>query len=86
MLVSNLVLFKNLFRRHVSLIGGISYEQFKKIFASNKSVVEEFVAENTPLETIESWVQKKAKSTKKQTKPSRGLNTLAKWKVIVNKL
>ena len=61
--------------------GGISYEEFKRIFSSNMQVVEEFVLDNSSVETIENWTQKKAKKMNKRAKPTRGKNTLENWKV-----
>ena len=44
-------------------------------------VVEEFVLDNSSVETIENWTQKKAKKMNKRAKPTRGKNTLENWKV-----
>ena len=63
---------------------GITYEDFKKIFANNKSVIEDFVLENTDVETLEKWVEEKAKKVNKEPKPSRGENKLKNWKVKLN--
>ena len=52
------------------------YEEFTKIFSSNMNVVEEYVLENSSVETIEKWTQKKAKKLNKKAKPSRGKNIL----------
>jgi prephenate dehydrogenase len=59
----------------------MTYEEFKKIFSSNMNVVEEYVLENSSVETIEKWTQKKAKKLNKKAKPTRGKNTLETWKV-----
>ena len=64
---------------HIS--GGITYEEFKKIFSSNMNVVEDFILENSSVETIEKWTQKKAKKLNKKAKPTQGKNTLETWKV-----
>ena len=48
----------------------MTYEEFKQIFSSNLNVVEEYVLENSCVETIEKWTQKKAKKlNKKQNQP-----------------
>ena len=68
----------------VSPLGGInSYDEFKKVFANHKKLIEEFVVENDALavSTVENWVEMKAKKTNKQPKPSRGANQLNTWKV-----
>ena len=62
--------------------GGVSYEDFKKLFANNKNIIEEFVLENTNIETLETWVEQKSKKLNKQPTPSRGANQLNKWKVL----
>ena len=59
----------------------MTYEEFKQIFSSNLNVVEEYVLENSSVETIEKWTQKKAKKLNKKAKPTRGKNTLETWKV-----
>ena len=44
--------------------GGISsYDEFKKVFANNKKLIEEFVVESDmmSMETLENWVEMKAK-------------------------
>ena len=49
--------------------GGInSYDEFKKVFANHKKLIEEFVVENEALavSTVENWVEMKAKKTNKQ--------------------
>ena len=64
--------------------GGISsYDEFKKVFANNKKLIEEFVVESDmmSMETLENWVEMKAKRTNQQPKPSRGANQLNGWKV-----
>ena len=78
--------FKVFFYQFVLYIlpGGLnSYDEFKKVFANNKKLIEEFVLESNevPVETLEGWVEKKAKKTNKQPKPSRGANQLNNWKV-----
>ena len=45
------------------------------------NVVEDYVLENSSVETIEKWTQKKAKKLNKKAKPTRGKNTLETWKV-----
>ena len=70
----------NTFYRHV--LGGVSYEEFKKIFANNKNVIEEFVLENSNIETLEKWVEEKSSKVNKEPKTSRGANQLKNWKVI----
>ena len=70
--------------KNVVFLGGLSsYDEFKKVFANNKKLIEEFVLESSevPVETLENWVEKKAKKTNKQPKPSRGANQLNCWKV-----
>ena len=67
-----------------TLQGGISsYDEFKKVFANNKKLIEEFVVESDmmSMETLENWVEMKAKRTNQQPKPSRGANQLNGWKV-----
>jgi hypothetical protein len=59
----------------------MTYEEFKKIFSSNTNVVEEYVLENSSVETIVKWTQKKAKKLNKNAKPTRGKNTFETWKV-----
>ena len=66
----------------ISLLGGITYEEFKKIFSSNLNVLEDYVLENTSVDTIEKWTHKKAKKLNKKAKPTRGKNTLDNWKVM----
>ena len=58
-----------------------NYEDFKKLFANNKNIIEEFVLENTNIETLESWVEQKSKKVNKQAKPTRGAHQLKDWKV-----
>ena len=78
--VSNLILQNN--GIEILLSGGITYEEFKKIFSSNLNVLEDYVLENTSVDTIEKWTHKKAKKLNKKAKPTRGKNTLDNWKVI----
>ena len=66
----------------MTFLGGVSYEEFKKIFANNKNVIEEFVLENSNIETLEKWVEEKSSKVNKQPKTSRGANQLKNWKVI----
>ena len=66
----------------LTFLGGVSYEEFKKIFANNKNVIEEFVLENSNIETLEKWVEEKSSKVNKQPKTSRGANQLKNWKVI----
>ena len=66
----------------VKFLGGLSYEEFKKIFANNKNVIEEFVLENSNIETLEKWVEEKSSKVNKEPKTSRGANQLKNWKVI----
>ena len=63
------------------LDAGLSYEDFKKLFANNKNIIEEFVLENTNIETLETWVEQKSKKLNQQPTPSRGASQLSKWKV-----
>ena len=65
----------------VCFADGVTYEDFKKLFANNKNVIEEFVLENAGLERLESWVEEKCRRVNKQPKPSRGSNQLRQWKV-----
>ena len=60
--------------------GVISYEDFKKLFANNKNVIEEFVLENTSLETLESWYEQKAVKSEPEP-PSTKSHHLDSWKV-----
>ena len=46
------------------------------------NVLEEYVLENTSVDTIEKWTHKKAKKLNKKAKPTRGKNTLDAWKVL----
>ena len=69
----------------VTFLGGVSYEEFKKIFANNKNVIEEFVLENSNIETLEKWVEEKSSKVNKEPKTSRGANKLKNWKVIWTK-
>ena len=69
----------------MTFLGGVSYEEFKKIFANNKNVIEEFVLENSNIETLEKWVEEKSSKVNKQPKTSRGANQLKNWKVIWTK-
>ena len=46
------------------------------------NVLEDYVLENTSVDTIEKWTHKKAKKLNKKAKPTRGKNTLDNWKVI----
>ena len=69
----------------VTFLGGVSYEEFKKIFANNKNVIEEFVLENSNIETLEKWVEEKSSKVNKEPKTSRGANKLKNWKVIGTK-
>ena len=47
-------------------------------------ILEEYILENSSVETIEKWMQKKAKKLNKKSKPTRGKNTLDSWKVKFN--
>ena len=46
------------------------------------NVLEDYVLENTSVDTIEKWTHKKAKKLNKKAKPTRGKNTLDNWKVV----
>ena len=56
-------------------------DEMKELLSSNPDLLEQFVLENTDLETLERWMQKRAKSLNQPIKPARGKNKLAKWKV-----
>ena len=65
--------------------GTMSVEELKEVLAANPSMLERYVLETISLETLEKWMQRKAESLNLPTKPFRGKNKLAKWKVKVNK-
>ena len=56
-------------------------DEMKELLSCNQDLLEQFVLENTDLETLERWMQKRAKSLNQPIKPARGKNKLAKWKV-----
>ena len=61
--------------------GVISYEDFKKLFANNKNIIEEFVLENTSLETLESWYEQKVAVRAEPEPPLTKSHHLDSWKV-----
>ena len=65
--------------------GTMSVEELKEVLAAHPEMLERYVLETISLETLEKWMQRKAESLNLPTKPFRGKNKLAKWKVRVNK-
>ena len=59
----------------------MTMDEMRELLSSNQDLLEQFVLENTDLETIEKWMQKRAKSLNQPIKPARGKNKLTTWKV-----
>ena len=63
--------------------GTMSVDELKEVLAANPEMLERYVLETISLETLEKWMQRKAETLNLPTKPFRGKNKLAKWKVRV---
>ena len=61
--------------------GTMTVEELKEVLAANPEMLERYVLETVSLETLEKWMQRKAEILNLPTKPFRGKNKLAKWKV-----
>ena len=61
--------------------GTMSVDELKEVLAANPEMLERYVLETISLETLEKWMQRKAETLNLPTKPFRGKNKLAKWKV-----
>ena len=54
----------------------------KELLVGNPELLEQFVVENTDLDTLEKWMQMRAKSLGQLIKPPRAKNKLSSWKVL----
>ena len=63
--------------------GTMSVDELKEVLAANPEMLERYVLETISLETLEKWMQRKTETLNLPTKPFRGKNKLAKWKVRV---
>ena len=61
--------------------GTMTVDELKEVLAANPEMLERYVLETISLETLEKWMQRKAETLNLPTKPFRGKNKLAKWKV-----
>ena len=66
--------------------GTMTVEELKEVLAANPEMLERYVLETISLETLEKWMQRKAEMLNLPTKPFRGKNKLAKWKVRNSKI
>ena len=65
--------------------GTMTVDELKEVLAANPEMLERYVLETISLETLEKWMQRKAETLNLPTKPFRGKNKLAKWKVRASK-
>jgi len=63
----------------------LSKEEMKELLVGNPELLEQFVVENTDLDTLEKWMQMRAKSLGQVIKPPRAKNKLSSWKYSVHK-